>query len=364
MSLIIKDRIRGSLIGGAVGDALGYPVEFMNEEQISKKYGSAGIENYEIDRSSNLAVVSDDTQMTLFTANALLFAMHRQRERGISGEPRHYALHAYLGWLHTQQFSYSKENRIPDDWRGWASYLLQDVPELYVRRAPGNTCLDGLRYRKEKADNNIHISDYIADKINNSKGCGGVMRVAPLGLAVRFWEMDRLDMEGAQLAAITHSHPLGYMPAATLTHILNRLVCSEGKSDLKAIIIEAKSFVNNLFAENSYISELTNIIDEAIILSENNDSDIANISKLGEGWVAEEALAISLYCSLKYQDDFSKAVIASVNHKGDSDSTGAITGNIMGALLGYEQIEQKWISSLELHDLILQIADNLYEDFS
>ena len=163
---------------------------------------------------------------------------------------------------------------------------MQDVPELYVRRAPGNTCLDGLRYRKEKADNNIHISDYIADKINNSKGCGGVMRVAPLGLAVRFWEMDRLDMEGAQLAAITHSHPLGYMPAATLTHILNRLVCAEGKSDLKAIIIETKSFVNNLFAENPYISELTNIIDKAIILSENNDSDIANISKLGEGFSA------------------------------------------------------------------------------
>ena len=132
MSLIIKDRIRGSLIGGAVGDALGYPVEFMNEEQIFQKYGSTGIENYEIDKSSNLAVISDDTQMTLFTANALLFAMHRQRERGISGEPRHYALHAYLGWLHTQQFSYSKENRIPDDWCGWASYLLQDVPELYV----------------------------------------------------------------------------------------------------------------------------------------------------------------------------------------------------------------------------------------
>lgn len=360
----IKNRIRGSLIGGAVGDALGYPVEFMNEEQIFQKYGNTGIEHYELDRSSGLAVISDDTQMTLFTANALLFGMHRQRARGISGEPRHYALHAYLGWLHTQQFPYSKENRIPDNWCGWTSYLLQDVPELYVRRAPGITCLNGLGRRKEKVDNNIHISDYIAEKINDSKGCGGVMRIAPLGLAISFWDKERLDLEGAQLAAITHTHPLGYMPAAVLTHILNRLVYSEGETNLKSIIIEATNFVNTLFAENPYISELTDIINKAIVLSENNGSDIENISQLGEGWVAEESLAISLYCSLKYKDDFSKAVIASVNHKGDSDSTGALTGNIMGALLGYEKIEQKWISSLELHDLILQIADNLYTDFS
>lgn len=359
----MRNRIRGSLIGGAVGDALGYPVEFMNEEQIFKKYGDNGIECYDINKDSNLAIISDDTQMTLFTANALLFAMHRQRNRGISGDPRHYALHAYLGWLHTQQFPYSKENRIPDDWCGWASYLLQDIPELYVRRAPGMTCLDGLRRRKEKVDNNIHISDYISDKINDSKGCGGVMRVAPLGLAVGFWEMDRLDMEGAQLAAITHTHPLGYMPAAMLTHILNKLVYSDCESDLKSIIIEAQRFVSNLFADSPYITDLNSIITTAITLSENDDSDIANIHKLGEGWVAEEALAISLYCSLKYKDDFSKAIIASVNHSGDSDSTGAITGNIMGAILGYDKIEETWTSSLQLHDLILQIADNLYTDF-
>ena len=359
----IKNKIRGSLAGGAVGDALGYSVEFLNEEQIVRKYGDKGIQYYDIDKDSNVAVISDDTQMTLFTANALLFAEHRQKYRGVSGDPRHYALQAYFGWLHTQQFSYSKENRIPDDWRGWTSYLLQDIPELYVRRAPGITCLNGLKHRKEKSDNNIHISDFIADKINDSKGCGGIMRVAPLGLAINFWKPERLDTEGAQLAAITHSHPLGYMPAAVLTHILNKLVYSDCEIDLKSVITEARDFANDLFSDTPYIRDLSNIITAAISLSENDNSDIENIRKLGEGWVAEETLAISLYCSLKYKDDFSKAVIAAVNHKGDSDSTGAVTGNIMGALLGYDKIEQKWLSSLELHNLILQIADNLYTVF-
>lgn len=62
------------------------------------------------------------------------------------------------------------------------------------------------------------------------------------------------------------------------------------------------------------------------------------IAQLGVGWVGEEALAISVYCALKYQDDFKEAVIAAVNRNGDSDSTGAITGNILGAYLGLSRI--------------------------
>ena len=357
------DRIRGSLVGGAVGDALGYPVEFLNEAEIFRTYGMDGIVDYELNRISGLAAISDDTQMTLFTANALLFGMHRQNARGISGEPRHYALQAYLGWLHTQQVRYSEENRIPDDPTGWASFLLRDVPELYVPRAPGTTCITGLMRRQSQLDQAMPVRDFIADPINDSKGCGGIMRVAPLGLSVSFLDMPRLDLEGAQIAAITHSHPLGYMPAAVLTHILNRLVNCDSQPDLKAITLEARDCVAALFDQEPYTEELIRIIDLAICLSENDRPDLENIRRLGQGWVAEEALAIPLYCSLKYRKDFSKAVTVSVNHSGDSDSTGAITGNIMGALLGYSSIEPRWTEKLELHDLILKMADELHSAF-
>ena len=97
----------------------------------------------------------------------------------------------------------------------------------------------------------------------------------------------------------------------------------------------------------------------AVILSENSDDDLSNIHRLGEGWIAEETLAIALYCSLKYQDNFSRAITVSVNHKGDSDSTGAVTGNIIGALLGYDEIEPDWIEDLELVDVIERMADEL-----
>ncbi|HAD20052.1 MAG TPA: hypothetical protein DCF42_06600, partial [Lachnospiraceae bacterium] len=101
------------------------------------------------------------------------------------------------------------------------------------------------------------------------------------------------------------------------------------------------------------------IIDRAVLLSENGANDLDNIHQLGEGWTGEETLGISLYCALKYQDDFSAGIIASVNHKGDSDSTGAVTGNILGALLGYHAIAEKWKKDLELSDVILEIADDL-----
>ena len=72
----IKDRIRGSLIGGAIGDALGYPVEFVTYNQIRNSYGDEGITKFQLN-SKGVAEISDDTQMTLFTANGLLFGYSR-----------------------------------------------------------------------------------------------------------------------------------------------------------------------------------------------------------------------------------------------------------------------------------------------
>ena len=77
---------------------------------------------------------------------------------------------------------------------------------------------------------------------------------------------------------------------------------------------------------------------------------------------AEEALAIAVYCALKYSHDFEKAIVASVNHSGDSDSTGAVTGNILGAYLGLSGIPKKFIDNLEVKDIITEIADDLYND--
>ncbi|MGI5887828.1 MAG: ADP-ribosylglycohydrolase family protein [Oscillospiraceae bacterium] len=91
-------------------------------------------------------------------------------------------------------------------------------------------------------------------------------------------------------------------------------------------------------------------------------SDLESIHQLGEGWVAEETFSIAVYCALKYPDDFDRAVIAAVNHSGDSDSTGAVAGSIVGAHVGLSGIPQKYTAFLELKDVILTLADDLYYD--
>ena len=353
------DRIRGSLVGGAIGDALGYAVEFLQEDQIFRKYGSEGITEYDL--VNGKALISDDTQMTLFTANGILVGDTRLSMRGIGGDPKAYVPNAYLDWLKTQESDINSVNhheRYTE--KGGYSWLL-DVPELYVRRAPGNTCLSALETRAKEG----YVGSFINSPINRSKGCGGIMRIAPLALKYRsgenfYGDIEQIDMEAAELSAITHSHSLGYMPSAVVSHIISRILCSYDEMSLKDMVLEARDSVSKLFAGDKNLPVLVDIINRAVRLAEEADADdLDNIHALGEGWVAEETLGIALYCALKYQNDFSKAMITAVNHKGDSDSTGAVTGNILGALVGYTAIDSKWKKNLELLDVILEVADDL-----
>jgi ADP-ribosylglycohydrolase len=83
------------------------------------------------------------------------------------------------------------------------------------------------------------------------------------------------------------------------------------------------------------------------------------VARLGEGWVAEEALAIGVYCALAAGEDFAAGVRLAVNHGGDSDSTGAIAGNLLGTALGVSAIPQRWLDKLELRTEIETIADDM-----
>ncbi len=190
------------------------------------------------------------------------------------------------------------------------------------------------------------------------------MRVAPIGLYFgdKPISIDEVDKIGAEAAALTHGHSLGYIPAAALVHIIH-LVSHNNDISLREAVEDMKIAMRRQFSGDEHISEFLDIVNRAVELSQNeNISDLDAIHSWGEGWVAEENHEIDLYCSLKYENDFDKALIASVNHNGDSDSTGAVTGNILGAYLGMSKIPQKYIDNLELKDVILDIAEDLYND--
>ena len=361
----IKDCIRGSMMAGAAGDALGYPVEFMGRQSILNRYGDKGITMFELD-SSGKALVSDDTQMTLFTANGMLMGITRGCMRGIGGAPEDYVDGAYVDWYYTQTGIKEQQAGDMDFHFTW----LRDLPELAHRRAPGTTCMRAcaslLNHDKPK---------------NNSKGCGGIMRVAPMGLldaAFRsrngwgLYDTGRLAEAGAKIARTTHLHPLGYLPASLLTLLLSRIVPltpEQVKASIHEIIDDCLEVMMKMDSNNSDKEFLKSLTMKAVDLAQSDLPDSYAISLLGEGWTAEEAWAISLYCALRHIDSMKDAIIAAVNHDGDSDSTGSITGNIMGAIYGYDAIREQRLfcperlsfeATLELHNIILALADDLY----
>lgn len=339
----LMDRYRGCLIGGASGDALGYTVEFLSLEAIIRKYGENGITSYEL--KNGIAEISDDTQMTLFTATGLLFGITRARMRGISADPWDYVRYSYKDWYRMQT------ERYPLD--GYHYSWLDDIPELFSRRAPGSTCLSSLA---------SDVIGTVENPINNSKGCGGVMRVAPVGLYYgRKKDIREVDHIGAEVAALTHGHPLGYIPAAALTHMIS-LIVHHGCT-IEEAIASMRTSIEGQYNDEGNTSCFLRIIRNAVDLARDRRvGDREAIRMIGEGWVAEEALAIALFCSLRYGNDFGKAITVAVNHDGDSDSTGAITGNIVGAYLGLEGIPDEWIRNLELKNIIMEIADDLFHD--
>ena len=353
------DRIRGCLFGGAVGDALGYPAEFLSYEQIRERFGKDGITSYSLS-SSGLAVISDDTQMTLFTAVGLLAGKTLRLAGIFRQKPRYFAALSYRDWLVTQVQPFESGKGYHRGFSGGSVSWLRDVRELYRSRAPGNTCISSLTALKHREP----PDDFIAFTKNDSKGCGGVMRIAPLALdhdTARFCgNIEKLDYESAQIAAVTHGHPHGYISAAVLCHILRRIVFASRPTLLSSIIAEAMNTVRGIFPSAPEVGELFRLIDRAAVLAKNNRPDEENIRSLGQGWVAEETLAIALYCTLRYSDNFSAGVLAAVNHDGDSDSTGAVTGNLLGALCGYSRIGSEFKKNLELSDVILEIADDLH----
>ena len=339
------NRIKGCLVGGAVGDALGYAVEFSTLSEIIRKFGESGIKRYELD--GGLARISDDTQMALFTANALLFGETRGQMRGIGAGPAGYFTEAYLDWYETQTEKYPL--------RDYHSSWLVNFREFFSRRAPGGTCMSALQAGGRGT---------VERPVNNSKGCGGVMRVAPIGVyfaGKAHWEQEKVDMAGAKAAAVTHGHELGYIPSAALVHIVCQLASAE-KPDVFAAVLSSMEAMPKLFPEAGFMRYYLDLMDKAIDLSQKDVDDRNAIRQLGEGWVAEETLAIAVYCAIKHADSFEDAIVASVNHDGDSDSTGAVTGNILGTALGYTSIPDHYLEKLELRDIIEEISEDLYND--
>ncbi len=347
----LKDinQYRGCLIGFAAGDALGYPVETMTEAQISRVYGAHGITRYHL--KGGVAQISASTQMMLFTATGLLNGATRGIIRGIQGAYEGYTRCCYQDWLKTQILAFAQLQ----DGQYHYSWLI-DVPEMFNVRSPGKTCVCALIDSQPGS---------LQPAINTSKGCGGMLPIAPIGLyrEASLRSDVLLDTIGAKTAELTHGHELGCIPAAAFVHIIDKIT-HEGMGIGQAVD-DAITAIPELFPECRHMGEFRAIMSRAVALAaahHADEDDLAAIHTLGSGWVAEETLAIAVYCALRYPDDFQKAVHAAVNHSGNSNATGAVTGSIVGASVGFSGIPRTFVDDLELRQVILTVADDLYHD--
>jgi ADP-ribosylglycohydrolase len=325
-----ENNYTACLLGGAIGDALGWPVEFSRLSEIKRKYGEKGISD--LIKTNGKVEITDDTQMTIFTADGLLKSASKAFDEE-SMPDMNTVYNSYQDWLATQKNGYTKQQN------GWIS----QIKDLYVSRAPGNTCLGALIEGKAGS---------IEKPPNRSEGCGGVMRVAPAGLM--YYKNPETAFEaGARCAALTHGHPNAYLAAGVHAAIIANMV--KGKNAEQSVDDAVE-----ILSKYAGSEKLLSLIENAKIFAKSDISPESAIKTLGEGWHGDEAIAISIYCVLKENQNFEKALIMAVNHDGDSDSTGSIVGNILGAYLGLEKIPQKWREEVELSKELTQIAKDLY----
>jgi ADP-ribosylglycohydrolase len=314
----------------------------MSLAEIHAKVGREGVTDY-LPAYGREGAITDDTQMTLFTAEGLIRSHVRGETKGICFPPA-IVHHAYLRWLITQSeqpdptIAPVGAEDFPDGW-------LVKERALWGRRAPGNTCLTALATA-------VNLGHRVE---NDSKGCGTVMRVAPVGLlsAARGDRGTSPAYElGEEVSRLTHGHPAGYMAGAAFAVLIALLMAGLAMRAAVDAMLE-------VFGPIGGSGFVTRSIDVALnLVAQGGEATPEKVESLGGGWVAEEAFAIALYCALVARD-YEHGVLLAVNHSGDSDSTGSLTGQLLGALWGEKAIPRRWAQKVELRSVIVQVARDL-----
>ena len=313
------------LLGGALGDGFGYAVEFESLANIHKMHGPNGLRDPHYFHGE--LVVSDDTQMGLFTLEGLTRAM-------LVGDPNDQTLVeqvrlSYLDWLATQDARAQDSNQ--------SSRLLKHAA-MHAKRAPGKTCLSALGQGAGGTPER---------PINNSKGCGGVMRAGVVGLMPNMTPA-RAFRVGTRIAALTHGHPSGYLAAGVMAAAVRGLL---EDLPLYATLVQAAGLARPWAGHEEVLAALHAAQDLAVRPFTGTLPEA-----LGQGWVGEQALAIAVYAASRSQS-FREVLAIAANHGGDSDSTASLAGQLFGAQHGLESLPHDWIWRLDIFDASLDLVD-------
>ncbi|MGM7645752.1 ADP-ribosylglycohydrolase family protein [Nocardia sp. JW2] len=353
------NAVHGCLIGGAIGDALGAPIETMSLRKIRDEYGYLGV----TDEADQLRI-SEETQLTAFTVEALIRGSVRARAKGIGGATLGLLQQGMLVWLRGQV------GELPEQPTALHSSLAGHR-ELVEQRGVANSVYTSLRAVAERREptNPLGTRDR---PINNSKGSGALMRSAPCGFG---YAADRSGAAltaifelGCDTAALTHGHPSGWLPAGVLAALVYQMSRGIGtKTALERALAELATYPHH--------EETAAALDAAITLAARTARPARvprpeDLEILGEGWIGPEALAIAVYAMLAAETVggpghviVRTGLLLSVNHSGDSDATGSIAGSLLGARFGRGALPHRWSRTVDARPVLERLATDYCTEF-
>ncbi|MEI6058947.1 MAG: ADP-ribosylglycohydrolase family protein [archaeon] len=304
----LEGKVSGAIFGLAIGDALGFPIEFTRKTLWKDETDT---KEMDLERKP-IAIYSDDTQMSIAVANALI------------STPKPYELEATMANVRGEFVRWLKS---PDN-----------------NRAPGMTCLEGTK--------NLERGIEWKKSWVISRGCGTAMRTAPIG--VLFYNNPQKLIEIASATSVcTHAHPTAVASGIATAYLTALALKGEDPNTYIQRVVE---IAKSQFGKDSkeFVGKIKQV-DEVLKIKDKYKA----LTTLGEGWTGHEAVAIALYSFLRNPRDFKKTLVTSVNHNGDSDSTGCIAGAISGAYNGVDSIPKRWIASIENKNGLEKISKDL-----
>ncbi|MGW5643567.1 ADP-ribosylglycohydrolase family protein [Saccharopolyspora sp. NPDC003752] len=344
-----RDRFLGAVLGCAIGEALGMPIAADSWDEIRARHGADGLTDY-IPAGHPSGRLGSDTQLLLFSLEGTIRANVARRTTGAEDPARHIQ-HAYQRWLHTQHLS----------WPRAAGEFLGGTPEpdgwlvrqraLFQTRNPGRTMMRTL-IAFAKGQQRMGSPDH---PVSDSQGSSAIMRAVPAAL----WSNDPAEVfhVGMRTAALTHGHPAAWLSAGALAFLVSRLMNGEPLATAVDAALEQ-------LTPHTGHEDVSRRISAAVRLARSGRVPPGDLERaLGAGSTAAEALGIGLYAALACDGDFDAALPVAVNHSGNSATTGAVCGSLIGAASGAERIPERWTVELELYEVIERLAHDAVLEF-
>ncbi len=335
-----KAYFRGCLLGGAIGDALSFPRLFLNADTLAAWTADGRLTDLICNDTVEKALISDETQLTIFTADGMIWADRRAHERGV------YAyipsvFYSYQKWYYTQTGHFADA-----EYEFLADSSILRWEELYARRVEQSASLDALRLSTNGKNGTF------TNRPNAARTCGPLVRSAPIAM----YFADNVPMAykiGCRQAALTHGAPEVWYASGFVAAMIAGIL--EGQ-ELPEAAENALRLVRNEEGAEPAAAAVRSAVLSA--LRENLEEN-AFYETIEEPDAAVSTLAIALFAAFRHPDDFEAAAVSAANARIEPNAAAALTGQLLGACLGSLEIPYRWIRKVELSDLLVFQADEL-----